>query len=46
MRKLGAHAGTAGLDGLNFGIGPGKAVETRGQLVTVEEFTLLGSDGA
>lgn len=46
MRGLGAQAGTAGLDGLNLSIGIRKAVETRGQLVTVEEFTLLRSDRA
>lgn len=40
------QAGTAGLNGLNLGLGPGKAVETGRKLVAVEEFTLLGLNGA
>lgn len=40
--RLVAEAGTAGLNGLNFSLGPWQTVEAGRQLSTVEELTFLG----
>ena len=42
----GVEAGATGLNGLDLGLGEGQTVEARGELITVEEFALLGLDGA
>lgn len=46
MESLGTETGTAGLNGFNLSLAPGKAVETGGQLEAVEELALLGLNGA
>jgi hypothetical protein len=43
---LRVHASTAGLDGLDLGLGPGQTAKTSRQLSAVEELAGLGGDGA
>lgn len=45
-KTLRVHASTAGLDGLDLGLGPRQTTETSRQLSAVEELASLGGDGA